>query len=779
MRASIRFIVLALALAVAPLGRAGSFDADDPLLSEQWHLHSLAEEPASANVRPAWAAATGFGVIIATVDDGLQRDHPDLHAAFVSASSYDFNDDDADPSPHFAGGCGTGDCHGTAVAGIAAARGGNGIGISGVAPQASLSGLRLLAEPISDEQIAAALAFDLDATAVSNNSWGPADDGATLAGPGPLTLAALEHAVATGRAGKGRVFVWAAGNGRPSDDDCNFDGYASSRFVIAVGATSDPDQVAPYSEPCAALMVVAPAGSGFRFLTTTDLVGDAGFDEGDYTSTFRGTSGATPVASGIVALMLQRNPSLTWRDVQQILVETSRRIDAADPGWSSSAFPHHHDYGFGLVDAEAAVAAAGSWVNLPPESASPSFDAAVALPIPDDRRAGAADEIVVGHELAGFRIEHVEIELTATHPRRGDLEVTLTSPAGTVSQLARPRPADTGADFPGWRFTSVRHWGETAAGSWTLRVADRAATNTGTFDGWRLRLYGVNGCSLVVDPSGARVGSAEGTGEFIVRTASGCGWSAESRSEWISLVSGASGVGTATVRYAVRAHSGALPRTGTIDVDGSTFEIVQEGAGATTVRLLTPVDGERLFVETPYRIAWRGSGSITSFDVLFSRDGGATYSPVPGCSALPATTRHCLWRSPGPPSARARLKVVANDASGGSAAAVSAFTLSPRPPWIRLARQRPGEQWLLGTVHRIEWRHNLGAESFVRVDVSHDGGRSWQKLARVRHAGSGAASYDWEVSGPVSGDVRFRVKWTRGPVADISDSSIAIVALRP
>ncbi len=128
----------------------------------------------------------GTGSVIAIVDNGLQHTHPDLQSNYSAALSFDFNDGDPDPSPIV-----TFDFHGTAVTGIAAARGGNGFGVSGAAPLATLAGLRLIAAPFSDATGASALGHQPNAIHISNNSWGPFDDGATLEGPGPMTEAAI------------------------------------------------------------------------------------------------------------------------------------------------------------------------------------------------------------------------------------------------------------------------------------------------------------------------------------------------------------------------------------------------------------------------------------------------------------------------------------------------------------------------------------------------------------------------------------------------------------
>jgi hypothetical protein len=88
-----------------------------------------------------------------------------------------------------------------------------------------------------------------------------------------------------------------------------------------------------------------------------------------------------------------------------------------------------------------------------------------------------------------LRVEWIEVVPEITHTYRGDLEIVLTSPAGTQSVLAEEH-RDSGDDYSQWTFTSARHWGETSQGDWTLTVRDLDALNEGTFDGWELRVYG-------------------------------------------------------------------------------------------------------------------------------------------------------------------------------------------------------------------------------------------------------------------------------------------------
>jgi subtilase family serine protease/subtilisin-like proprotein convertase family protein len=502
---------LGAAVLVTLLALAGPAGAQsDALLGQQWHLLPRDVEPAGASVRDVWPTTKGAGVVIGIVDDGVQTTHPDLQPNLVPALSRDFHadPDDADPNPSLTGPCnaallgtflGEG-CQGTAAAGLAAARD-NTLGGAGVAPRAGIAALRILGPdsgdffslPESDALLAAAIAFRNDAIAVKSFSWGAPDDGASLVWMGFATAEALAEAVRSGRSERGTVFVRAAGNGGPLDN-CNFDAFASSRYTLAVGAVGDDALPAPYSERCSALFVVAPSSGGGRSLTTTDLRGAPGYDpaNGDFTDRFGGTNAAAPIVSGVIALMLSARPGLTERDVKHILRQTSARLQPDDPGWTSGPFPHSETFGFGLVDALAAVTAARTWRSLGQGEDVLEMQSLPGASIPAATPAGVTDEIVIDPTpFDDFTVEHVSVLVRITHPRRGDLEITLISPAGVESRLATPRPADAGVDLD-WMFGSVRHWGERAAGTWRLRVADRGAGSgpVGTFGEWTLRIHG-------------------------------------------------------------------------------------------------------------------------------------------------------------------------------------------------------------------------------------------------------------------------------------------------
>lgn len=451
----------------------------DPLFVNQWHLKS--STGIDINVVPAWESGlSGNGVTIAMVDDGLQRVHPDIAPNYLALGSFDFNENDAFPDPH------TGDDHGTSAGGVAAAKNNNGVCGSGVAPNAKLSGIRLISDYTTDAQEAAGLTFRSDINHIYSNSWGPSDDGRRLEKPGRLTLRAMEDAVTNGRGGKGSIYVWAGGNGRGSGDNCNYDGYANSRFTITIGAVDYLGKQAYYSENCAALLACAPSSGSAKSITTTDLVGTAGSTVTDCTASFGGTSAAAPLVAGVVALILEVNPNLGWRDVQQIFVNTSRVTDAGDTDWftNSAGFRHNHKYGFGMVDAAAAVAAASNYKNLPALKVASSALSTIGKALNDFSPVSAG--IVIPDHLT---VETVEVVFTAQHPTRGDLVITLSSPTGTTSVLQEVHN-DRSPDINGWTYSTVRSWGEQSAGQWTLRVEDKAAGNVGVWTSWQLRVYG-------------------------------------------------------------------------------------------------------------------------------------------------------------------------------------------------------------------------------------------------------------------------------------------------
>ena len=480
---------------------------NDPLMADQWHYKNSNSLRTHMNIEGAWnyggsGGVKGAGVRIGIVDDGLQTSHPDMSVNVDTVNDKDWNGNDADPNPS------TGDDHGTACAGNAAAKGNNSLGVSGAAPDATLVGMRLIAASVTDAQEAEAMSYLSNLIPILSNSWGPNDTGTIVEEPGPLTKAALQNATAMGRGGKGTIILWAAGNGGNVGDNSNYDGYANSIHTISIGATDSLGARAYYSEPGSNVVVCAPS-SGELGITTVDRTGSNGYNTatsangGDYTNDFGGTSSSTPSAAGVVALMLEKNPNLGWRDVQEILIRSAYQFRPADAGWLDNAagIHFHHDFGAGLIDAQTAVTMAATWTNLATQKTTAVTATGLPLSVPDNSAAGVTRSFTVGG--GNQRVEHVTVRLNINHTSRGNLEISLTSPSGMVSRLTEVH-TDSNDNFANWTFSSVRHWGESSAGTWTLRVADRStASNStgGSLTAAELKIFGTSAASVNPSPS--------------------------------------------------------------------------------------------------------------------------------------------------------------------------------------------------------------------------------------------------------------------------------------
>lgn len=461
------------------------FDSSKP--NYLWHLKNVGTNGGTPgidlNVETAWERYTGYGVAIGVVDDGLQNDHPDLDANTDTDLDRNWLDGlSIDASPRS-----DADGHGTSCAGIAAGTANNSFGIAGVAYDSTLVGLRLIGDgnQTSDVDISQAITWALNEIDIKTNSWGPIDAVDELSGPGFQTKEAFERVTKFGRRGLGSILVWSSGNGG-EDSDVNYDGFANSIYTIAVGSVDDRAQIPAYSEPGAAKLISAPSdGNGRQSITTTDLTSLASF-----TSNFGGTSASTPMVAGVCALMLEANPNLNWRDVQEILIASARKVVPSDPEWRTNAngYHFHHEFGAGLVDATAAVNLAETWQSLPEQESAEVLLSELNLQIPDADPQGIELSFPFSSSTI-LRAEHVTVTLDIQHPKRGDLAVTLVSPSGIQSRLARPR-TDNNEDYPDWEFMTVRNWGEESAGTWKLQINDTTSEGVGTLKKAKMKIYG-------------------------------------------------------------------------------------------------------------------------------------------------------------------------------------------------------------------------------------------------------------------------------------------------
>lgn len=539
-----------------PVGSVYFSDSGDPLAGYSWHLHNIAQQSFSSsagisgedmNVKEAHDLGfTGQGVKIAISDTGVETTHPDLNANQLTGQHRDYSQAaaaawravTADPYPIEDEG------HGTAVAGIASAVGWNNIGSRGIAPNAEFGAFLFVGN--FHTTVASYEAKFLDqldgAFDIFNYSYGYY--GCAFIPTDSSVISAYQAGVTMLRGGKGAIYVRAAGNDYiGTNEDCDpldtsaYLGNTNSSedqnlpYLILTAAVNARGRISSYSTPGSGIWV---SGLGGEFGTSSPAIiapditscsdGDAtssyltNFDKGVYTISpdcsymnhMNGTSSAAPSVAGVIALMLEANPNLTWRDVKHILAVTADPIrystgPLSHPGTGLTG--HVYDYlytqnfagyrfsntfGFGRVNAEDAVGMAQSYsVDLGTYLETDWTDfvsGAVNLAIPDNSAVGASSVINV---TTDYVIESIQIKLTTTHPYIGDLGVQLTSPSGTTSRilLVNSNIPELGglSDFT---LISNAFYGESSAGTWTLKVVDGKATDIGQLSSWKIKING-------------------------------------------------------------------------------------------------------------------------------------------------------------------------------------------------------------------------------------------------------------------------------------------------
>ena len=238
----------------------------------------------------------------------------------------------------------------------------------------------------------------------------------------------------------------------------------------------------------------------------------------EYTSIFRGTSAAAPVLSGVVALMLEANPSLSWRDVKHILAQSARLVDSnaaaldvpaavcvdsacssyelsssvsftARDAWITNAagYSYHNWYGFGGVNAGAAVAMAQNYSSTLGSWQKDTYSQSAAAAIPDATGAAASTSLTVS---AAMTVEAVQLHLSITHAAIGELAVVLYSPANTRSVLLTPyNQYGADANFSSTLLSNA-FYGESSAGEWRLEIYDLWEKHTGSLNSATISFYG-------------------------------------------------------------------------------------------------------------------------------------------------------------------------------------------------------------------------------------------------------------------------------------------------
>lgn len=520
----------------------------DSLYYKQWYLnHNGGSQLATnshINVEPAWEITRGIRpVVVAITDDSIDINHSDFQGLGKIVAPRDLKDKDFLPLPGT-----TEDNHGTACAGVALAEE-NGNGIVGVAPGCALMPIRTTGY-LDDKSIEDV--FDWAQTkgaSVISCSWGAS------AVHFPLSLrqrAAVTRAATQGRHGKGCVIVFAAGNSnRPTDDIINetgwpnnvisgrtqwLSGFAIHPDVITVSACTSLNKKSAYSNWGKSISVCAPSNNappgiwlpetGYIStapqvtqslpglgIFTTDRVGAAGYDQGDFTGYFGGTSSACPVVAGVAALILSANPDLSAQEVKQILEQNADKIVDRDPdpqlGIKLGTYDtngHSQWFGYGKVNAGKAVAYAHQLYNVrrwisrwAKQRISQVFT------IPDYQQSskslfpfnlfgssnpeGMTSEVSISDSNP---VQQIEVTVNIQHDFLGDIEIHLMAPNQQTVQLqSRNLGSQTrlNKSYNLQNTPTLRQFiGLSAKGTWKLIILDCVPGDTGTLNNWELNL---------------------------------------------------------------------------------------------------------------------------------------------------------------------------------------------------------------------------------------------------------------------------------------------------
>ncbi|XP_044769109.1 proprotein convertase subtilisin/kexin type 4 [Neomonachus schauinslandi] len=317
----------------------------DPWFSKQWYMNNKVQP--DLNILQVWSQGlSGQGIVVSVLDDGIEKDHPDLWANYDPLASYDFNDYDPDPQPRYT----------------------------------------------------------------------------------------------------------------PSDEN-----RAAPRHPFTHSLVFQAGQV------------------------TTDL-------HHQCTDKHTGTSASAPLAAGMIALALEANPFLTWRDMQHLVVRASRPAQLQAEDWRTNGVGRQvsHHYGYGLLDARLLVDTARTWLPTRPQQKCAIRIVHTATPILPLMQVRKNVSACAGRASYIRSLEHVQVRLSLSYSRRGDLEISLTSPMGTRSTLVAIRPLDvSGQGYNNWIFMSTHFWDEDPQGLWTLGLENKGYYfNTGTLYRYTLLLYG-------------------------------------------------------------------------------------------------------------------------------------------------------------------------------------------------------------------------------------------------------------------------------------------------
>ncbi len=486
----------------------------DTFFDKEWYIHSEGVIMNKSNIAPqagndlnlleVYKEYMGYNnanpIIVQVVDTGVEANHEDLKENIDLNRSFDTNSSSiGDPTPN-----NLSDpiaAHGTMAAGIVAARAFNGIGVRGVAPFAKIAGANWLeTQSAEDLEKIWSTQEELKDIPIVNNSWG------TYFTVDTLYEEIMEKGVEN-RDGKGKIYIFAAGNDRENRGDTNLQYVINNQYAIAVSALSDKNKYASYATPGANIWISAYGGAqdpneGPTIATTT-LMGKGGDNTWDedvnknYTYAMAGTSAAAPMVSGIAALILEACPNLSWRDFKYLIAVTAKKIDENETNWIENGAGHHFNinYGFGLINAIDAIKECKSkTISLPAQSMAQSQVSNLNLLIPDNNE---TTSVTISFK-DNLTIEWVQLIVDNNSTNASDYEIYLTSPSGTKVKILQGLSDCEDGYIPscqwmdgGFRFSTGAFLDEKSQGDWKMEIRDlRENSQSGYLKEIKLQIYG-------------------------------------------------------------------------------------------------------------------------------------------------------------------------------------------------------------------------------------------------------------------------------------------------
>lgn len=511
---------------------------NDPLLVFQSNLFGY--DPvhngygAHVNILPVWEDYSGKNIVVGTYEF-IEDTQPDLN--YNSALTVSYTTDAR---------------HGTATAGVISAKGNNGAGTVGVAPDSIISTIYSSNSELVD---------------VFTNSTG---GGRPFKGFTWSERANYIEATESGRGGLGTITISSSGNGKGLWADVNTDATDALRSTLSIGRVEQNGNLHSSSTTGANLFAVTPVWFSYsdEYLLTTDVSGAEGYNNGLHSSpfdadnpdspypwgltlvdeqtyfdfgmddgnnaAFNGTSAAAPIMAGVAAVILEVNSELGWRDMQDIIAYSAEHTgyfqvdEFVDPeqyyfinlgtnskggtdlllgnyyfGWQFNQADNHNggglhfsrDYGYGLVNAHAAVRLAETWTD---QKNSENEISSLTTVVSQDTALQDMDTLTYTIQVNDqIDIDHVVLNMHMDHELWSDLIITITSPEGTSEYLLYKPYKDqtdssyiTSGEVPAWEMSAQTFRGEESLGEWTITISDSAAGNTGTLKGLELQIYG-------------------------------------------------------------------------------------------------------------------------------------------------------------------------------------------------------------------------------------------------------------------------------------------------